>query len=317
MTVETLDLQRVALDYAGRGWHIIPLRQGDKRPAFPNHDATRCTGRDPRCRAAGRHVGWEERATTDPDRIRRAWSATPYNIGVATGPSGLVVIDLDTSKPGQDTAPWAAEGIHDGEDILAALCEQAGQEWPGGTYTVTTGRGGTHLYYQHPTIGPHLRNTQGGTTGSLGWLIDTRAHGGYVVAAGSTVSGNPYTVAWPVDPAPLPAWLADRLTPKPLPPQQPVTVELGTGRHAAYVRAAIARQIEQVTTAPEGTRNRALYLSALALGQLVAGGALSEQDVTGVLTRAAVDSGLWQREARRTIASGLRAGVARPRSVAA
>ncbi len=109
-------LLAAALAYAARGWHVFPLRPGDKRPAFPAHPANRCDGSDPRCRAG--HAGWEQRATTDPDRIRRAWTARPYGIGIACGPSGLVVIDLDTPKDDQTTS---------GVRTFGALCEHAGQ----------------------------------------------------------------------------------------------------------------------------------------------------------------------------------------------
>ncbi|GIH21479.1 bifunctional DNA primase/polymerase [Rugosimonospora africana] len=312
MTSTTLALQQIALDHAARGWHVFPLRPGDKRPAFPAHDATRCTGQDPRCRTAGRHVGWEQRATTDPARIRRAWAAAPYNVGVATGPSGLLVVDLDTPKPGQTPPAGLPEGCHDGADMFADLCQHADQPWPA-TYTVTTGRGGTHLYYRHPAAGPRLRNT----AGTLGWLIDTRAAGGYVVAAGSVVNGRPYSVAWSGDPAPLPAWLAERLTPRPLPPQRPVTVELGTGRPAAYLDAAIRQSLQAIATAPEGTLNRTLYGASVALGQLVAGGALDSRDTETLLLNAATAAHHPAGPAVRTIRSGFRAGAARPRSVAA
>jgi hypothetical protein len=202
-------------------------------------------------------------------------------------------------------------------DVLCLLAEQAGTAVDWDTYTVTTPRGGTHLYYQHPAGEPLLRNTSGDHGNGLGWLIDTRAHGGYVVAAGSTINGRPYTVAHHADPTPLSAWLAERLTPKPLPPQQPVVVDLGAGRRAAYLQAAIRGQVGAVTRAGNGGRNAALYASAVALGQLVAGGALTEQDVTGLLTQAALSAGLRPAETAHTIASGLRAGAHRPRSVAA
>ncbi|QKW12388.1 bifunctional DNA primase/polymerase [Verrucosispora sp. NA02020] len=305
------DLLAAALAHAARGWHVFPLRSDDKRPAFPDHPADQCTGRDPRCRTAGRHLGWEPRATCDPDRIRRAWSVHAYGIGIACGPSRLVVIDLDIRKPGQ-TMPPGYEGYGSGLRVLTELAARHGGTIDP-TYTATTGRRGTHLYYQHPATGPELRNT----AGMLGPMVDTRAYGGYVVAAGSTVAGRPYTVDLDTDPAPLPEWLAPLLAPAPLPPQRPVVVDLGTGRRAAYVDAAIRRQVTEITTAAPGRRNHTLYVSAVALGQLVAGGALTEDDATSVLTNAAQAAGLRPAETARTIASGLRAGARRPRSVAA
>ncbi|MFG2060462.1 bifunctional DNA primase/polymerase [Micromonospora sp. NPDC048871] len=322
-------LLATALAHAERGWHIFPLRPNDKRPAFPDHPTDQCTGRDPRCRAG--HVGWEDRATTDPDRIRRAWSTRPYGIGIACGPSGLVVVDLDVPKSNADIPPPEWAGVCDGRDVFAILADRHGTPtgWIAGfgpddtaptgvdhTYTVLTGSGGTHLYYRHPNIGPQLRNTTG-DRGGLGWKVDTRAHGGYVVAAGSTAAGRPYTVARDCDPAPLPDWIAAGTAPPPLPPQRPVVVDLGTGRRAAYVDAAIRRQVAEVTTATPGSRNQALYVSAVALGQLVAGGALAQDDAEAVLTDAAHTAGLRPAETARTIASGLRAGARRPRSVAA
>ena len=303
-TMSDNPLLTAALGHAERGWHVFPLRPDDKRPAFPDHTADDCTGRDPRCRAAGHHLGWEPRATCDPDRIRRAWTARPYGIGLACGPSRLVVADLDTRKDGT-AGPT-------GLDTLADLAAQhaAGID---ATYTVTTGRGGTHLYYRHPEDGPALRNT----AGTLGPMVDTRAHGGYVVAAGSTVAGRPYVVDLDTDPAPLPAWLAALLAPAPLPPQRPVVVDLGTGRAGGYVRAAVAREVDRVTTAAAGERNRALYIAAVALGQLVAGGALGEDDAQSVLEQAGVTAGLRTAEAYRTVRSGLTAGAHRPRKVAA
>jgi hypothetical protein len=310
---DTAALLSAALAAAERGWPVFPLRPGDKRPAFPDHDAARCTGADPRCRTG--HTGWQARATTDPGRIRRAWSATPYNVGIATGPAALVVVDLDTPKPGQDPPLTLREThrVRDGSDMFALLCEQAGVPAPRDTYTVTTGRGGTHLYYRHPHTGPELRNT-GGT---LGWLIDTRAHGGYVVAAGSTVAGRPYTVAHDTGPARLPGWLAETLHPAPLPPQRPVTVPLAADRHGAYLRSAVTRELARVTGSPPHGHNNALYQAAVALGQLVAGGQLGEDDVTAWLTDAATRVGQRPRETARTIGSGLRTGAKRPRTVAA
>jgi Bifunctional DNA primase/polymerase, N-terminal len=289
-------LLRNALDHAARGWHVFPLTPGAKTPAVK---------------------AWETRATTNADRIRRCWTAGPFNIGIATGPSDLVVVDLDKPKPGQQAPPeWAqVEGVHDGADAFAVVCERAGQPYPGGTYTVTTGRGGTHLYYGQSGDGPHLRNT----AGTLGWLIDTRAHGGYVVAAGSVVNGHSYAVAHDADPLPLLAWLAKALTAASLPPQEPVTVTLPANRAGAYLRAAIDRNcaaVREAGKAGEGRRNQALYGASVALGQLVAGGGLSAHDAIAVLLDAATEAGLGQGEARRTVVSGFRAGARRPRTLA-
>ncbi|MFC7591275.1 bifunctional DNA primase/polymerase [Nonomuraea antimicrobica] len=77
------DRTRYALAAARRGWHVFPVAIGDKPPAKGFTD-------------------WGANATTDPDLIRRWWTRAPYNIGIACGPSGLVVVDLDTQKPGME-----------------------------------------------------------------------------------------------------------------------------------------------------------------------------------------------------------------------
>ena len=60
-----------------------------------------------------------------------------------------------------------------------------------------------------------------------------------------------------------------------------------------------------------------LYLAATALGQLVAGGALDEQHAKQLLGQGGVDAGLTSAETRLTIASGLKNGARRPRTLAA
>ncbi|WP_128382395.1 bifunctional DNA primase/polymerase [Streptomyces cavernae] len=284
---------QAAQNLAARGWHVFPLAPAAKQPAVR---------------------AWEKRATTDADRIARCWSCGPYNIAIATGPARLVVLDLDTPKDAGDIPPppWNEASITDGTETLAALCERHGRPYPSDTYTVRTGSGGTHLYFTAPE-GVELRNS----AGKLGWKVDTRAGGGYVVAAGSIVGGGPYRVLRDQPPAPLPRWIADLLRPTPLPPATPVTVQLGGGRRAAYLRSAINAELAKVTDSQPGERNIVLYRASVALGQLVAGGALSAGDVTTWLAAAAAQVGQGGREARNTIASGLRAGAKRPRSVTA
>lgn len=294
---EPLALHRAARAAAAQDWRVFPLIPGDKRPAI----------RD-----------WAERATLDPERIARCWAHAPYNIGIATGPSRLVVVDLDQPKSAEDAPPaeWAERGVTSGADVLAVLCERHGQTYPAATYTVRTWSGGTHLYFAAPE-GEPLRNTTGDNGKGLGWKVDTRAVGGLVVAAGSIVNGRPYEIVSRAPVAPLPRWLAELLRPAPLPPQKPISVAIPYDRHGKWLRAAVNGELERVTGSGPKQHNNALYLASVALGQLVAGGELSEADVTEWLTTAALQVGQGEREARRTIASGLRAGAQRPRTVAA
>ncbi|MEU6544079.1 bifunctional DNA primase/polymerase, partial [Streptomyces sp. NPDC046859] len=247
-----------ALDAASHDWRVFPLIPGDKRPAVSD---------------------WETRATTDPDRITRAWSVAAFNVGIATGPSGLVVIDLDKPKHPGDTPPaaWAEYGVTDGADVLAVLCERHGQPFPADTYTVRTWSGGTHLYFAAPE-GEPLRNTAGDSARGLGWKVDTRAWGGLVVGAGSTFAGHPYEVTCNTPVAPLPEWLAELLRPAPLPPQTLITVALaGRGRRTAFLRSAINGEVERVTASGPHLHNNSLYIAAVALGQLAAGGELARR----------------------------------------
>ncbi|GAA2735961.1 bifunctional DNA primase/polymerase [Actinocorallia aurantiaca] len=290
-----------ALAAARRGWHVFPVAVGDKTPP--------------------KGVRWKQVATADPEKIRRMWGHRPYNIGISCGPSRLVVIDLDVPKPGEQPPPkWALPGIHDGSDVFAYVCEQAGQPMPLETFQVRTRRGGFHLYFTAPND-IRLTNTSDDHGNGLGWKIDTRAEGGYVVGPGSFVDlpdgTGTYEPVHTPDTAPLPAWLAERLQPAPLPPQRPVVVELTAGKRGAYLDVAINASLTAITQAPQGRRNATLYGASVALGQLVAGGSLAAAETEKLLTHAAVSTGQSESEARRTIRSGFRAGQSRPRRVPA
>jgi hypothetical protein len=147
-----------ALAAAERGWRVFPVVPAGKTPAIS---------------------GWQERATNDSRQIYRWWRGNiALNIGIATGQSGLVVVDLDHSRG--DVPPRRFGGARDGRDVLAMFAAEAGAELPTHTYTVST-PGGCHLYFRAP-VRVELRCT----AGTVGWRIDTRARGGYVVGAGST-----------------------------------------------------------------------------------------------------------------------------------
>jgi hypothetical protein len=181
----------VALDYAARGWAVIPLHTADA--------AGRCSCRSRACRNPGKHPrtgnGVKDRST-DSGQIRRWWSQWPEaNVGVATGAdSGLVVLDVDMDKKGFET--------------LDRLQAEHGPLPT--TPAVLSGGGGYHLYLRHP--GGRIANS----VGRLGQGLDLRGDGGYVVAPPSVhASGEKYVWA-PERPcdlplAPLPAWLRDRV----------------------------------------------------------------------------------------------------------
>ncbi|MGH4030848.1 bifunctional DNA primase/polymerase [Actinomycetota bacterium Odt1-20B] len=260
-------LLRAALDTAARGWHVFPLRPDDKRPA--GHAERFCYGTG-RC-AAG-HRKPEQRATTNPDLVTAAWSTWPYNIGIATGPSGLLVVDLDVLK-GEEQ-----EGAPDGATSLQALCERAGEPLPA-TYQVRTPSGGQHLYFTQPE-GVRLHSS----AGRLGHRIDTRGWGGYVVAPGSTTAQGAYTVTDDRPPVALPQWLCDALTAKPKP--QPHALPPLRGVRDGYAAAALRGEVHNVATAPDGRRNAVLLRAARALGRLVASGDLTRTEVEEALSRA-------------------------------
>ncbi|WP_019431907.1 bifunctional DNA primase/polymerase [Streptomyces sp. AA0539] len=297
-------LRLAALAAAECGWPVFPLRPGDKRPT--GHREADCP-RTGRCTDA--HQTPEQRATTDRALIERCWQHAPYNIGIATGPANLVVIDLDLPKDDTDTPPaeWAQPGVYDGADVLALLAEQHGQPMPVNTRTVRTRRGGLHLYFTAPS-GKTLRSSGG----RLGWKVDVRAWGGYVVGPHSMVGGRPYTVLNPRLPAPLPAWLGDLIAPPAAPRPTARTVLERRVVHAnAYTAKALHGELEKVLSAGEGGRNRAVYMAAFSLARFVASGDLSEQAVAEALIDAGCATGLPPGECRTAIRSGLTRGSQR------
>ena len=177
-----------------RGWRPFPA----DHPALP-----RCAGTGERCRRnrekygdcprekRGKHPvgGWGTMTASEPtDRMLTLWFGEELrNVGLACGPSGLLVLDED--KLG----------------ALEALAKKLGEVLPV-TYRVRTGRG-WHTYFEDPG------NEFGNSAGALAdYDIDVRGgkgSGGYVLAAGSTHwSGHVYEAEDPfVAPAPLPEWI--------------------------------------------------------------------------------------------------------------
>jgi replicative DNA helicase len=191
-TMSTLD---DALHYATLGFHVIPIKPGQKHPGIPD---------------------WQNIATDDPDTIRSWWTGpyTNYGIGIAPRSLGdryLFVIDIDEHDPAQS-----------GSDTLAAL-ETIHGELPE-TVTCLTPSGGRHLYY----YAPHpILNDQ---SGKLGAGIDIRGIGGQVLCPPTIHPEQHKPYLWELDREPgvypigyAPQWLLDMLTPSQ--PVKPVRIE--------------------------------------------------------------------------------------------
>jgi hypothetical protein len=167
------ELHEAAAGYARRGWRVLPLHAAINGMCSCG---TTCSspGKHPRTKHGVKD------ATADLGTIKKWWSDWPdANVGVATG-NGLVVLDIDPDKGGEDS-----------------LRELLGADEPWDTSVVATGGGGLHFYF---TSDKAIRNRVGVRPG-----VDVRGQGGYVVAPPSNhVSGGSYSwqkeaalAAWP------------------------------------------------------------------------------------------------------------------------
>ncbi|MFF4909803.1 bifunctional DNA primase/polymerase [Streptomyces sp. NPDC001260] len=296
-------LLAAALNAAERDWRVHPLRPGGKASALHGEHACPRTGE-----CADGHVKWEQRATTDPDRIRAAWSAGAFNVGIAPGPSGLVVVDLDVPKEEEQKGSSAAPC---GATSFMALCERAGEPWPT-TYTVRTPSGGMHLYFTAP---PDVRLHN--TARTVAPYVDTRAWGGNVVAAGSLTPQGAYEVADEAPVAALPAWLLARFQNPPTPKAASAPL-LIPGQATRRATVALERETAAVHGTSEGGRNNRLLAGARALGRFVAWGEITRDAVEEAFQAAGEAAGLSATECRTTIRSALDWSIrtCRPREAA-
>lgn len=151
----TCSLQEAALQYAERGWCVLPVHE-------PTGDGG-CSCADLKCKHQGKHPrtrrGFKD-ATTCPDQIRTWWKQWPSaNIGIATGSvSGVWVLDIDPRNGGSD-------GLVDLEAEHGNLPA---------TLTVCTGGDGYHLYFEHTEVEIGCPKLLPG--------VEVKGTGGYVVA---------------------------------------------------------------------------------------------------------------------------------------
>lgn len=234
-------------------------------------------------------------ASRDEATVERMWAAHPGAlIGVPTGgASGIYVVDCDVDKDTGETL---------GEHTLCRLGF-------GDLFPVTPGcitqSGGLHLYFRHPGAG------YGNTAKRIAPGVDTRGDGGYVIVPPSRTAGGQYRSRGTLDPKNLPE-LPEGLRKLLTGPAAP-KIDTGPNGTDKWADAALRNELAGLLAAPEGQRNHALNKAAFALGQIVAGGGLSEALVRDRLTAAAQGIGLDARETAATINSGLGKGMTEPR----
>lgn len=267
------------LDALARGFAVFPLLPRGKAPLTAH--------------------GHKD-ASTDLDQIRAWCAATPdANVGLAV-PLGVVVVDVDSAKGG-DEALAKLEAVN---DPLPA------------TLTAQTGGGGWHRLYRLPDDCGELVQR------SLVTNVDTRVGGrGYVVGAGSShPDGGVY--AWQdgcETMADCPAWVVGMLRASQPPKQRTRTSLMLIDPNSipdAYVRRALEREVEQVANVSEGNRQAALYRASCSLGKYVGAGVLARGATTEALLDAAAASGVLaddgEAKCQRQVDRGFAFGAGNP-----
>lgn len=206
------------------GYYIFPIRQDGKIPL----------------------VKWSTESTCSVLAVDSWWSSYPHdNIGIDTGRSGLLVVDLDSTE-----AALAFQELWDKHE-------------PGEPSLVVATRRGWHLYFD--ATARHLRNT----AGKLGCGIDTRGGGGMVIAPGSMVQGVPYEVVSGnlSDVPALPDWLYRRLRPKPQTVSQRREKTHLFKPSTFQAQRALRQWCAKIISAPHGEQNTRINLAAFVLGR--------------------------------------------------
>ncbi|KAB2351620.1 bifunctional DNA primase/polymerase [Actinomadura rudentiformis] len=337
---------RLALDLAANGWHVFPLNPRDKRPlanCLDCRDNPTCSTGDYRgcpCLPDGQWCHGVRAATTNPDHITTWWRRVPGAVpAIATGPSRLILIDLDTHTdqpppdpatqllPGirltPDQVPGGLDTVRDGADVLRLLAHLRGRPhpWPAGPehqpVSVVTPSSGRHLWYRAPDLPDGVRLRQ--ALGELGWQIDIKAAWSYGIAPGATTPAGTYTIraGTPVSPGQMPDWLTREILrviqPPPRPPAPPPTPAPPSQqqRAAAYLTTVIERGTTELATLTDG-RKTALSALAFKAGGLLTWAGLNYDHIHHQLVNAGIAAGLDERAADRIVHRALTNGLARP-----
>jgi hypothetical protein len=340
---------RVAHWLASQGIHVHPLIPGRKipprgcprcwrgtrekpNPSYVGHASLECP-----CIQAGRYCHGVLAATTDHALIDAWWQDMPKaGVGVATGKSGLLILDVDqhdVSRPEDDTilpglpipSGIDTSTIMNGQDVLALLCEIRGVPVPtftDSTMTVRTPSGGLQLWYRVDHDAPWTPSA-----GKLGWQLDVRAGRSYGIAPGTVTAAGTYTALGSCRTvADLPSWLAADLArtghrqqppaPRPAPGTWAPKVTPDGNR---LVAEAFRKSLENVANAGGGTISDTLNGVSYYLGRFVGAGYLRQEAVHDAITEAAAHAGVNpdERKAQDTIRRGIEAGMRQPRQIGA
>ncbi|MFI6485724.1 bifunctional DNA primase/polymerase [Nonomuraea sp. NPDC050663] len=334
---------------ARQGWPVHPLAPGRKTPAANCRDCRQADhpGNECPCHQAGRWCHGFHAATTDAERITDWWTRSSQSgVGVACGPAGLVVIDIDAHRDAVPDRGHLLPGIPIPEEVdlaglasgyhtlglLAALRGAPDPAHDTNTLRVRTPSGGLHVWYR--TNVPLLCSAGSNSGRALAWQVDIRASGGYIIAPGTRTTNGTYTA---VDdcrqPQLLPLWLLKELvrtghlrqpdqpapsTPR-VPPRALQALIRAGGRRGTALRTldAVLEGITACSAVPEGAAfttklNRAAYT----VGGLVAAGYVTQAEAESLLTEAADYARPGQhRRCQSIIRSGLAAGARRPLSL--
>jgi hypothetical protein len=298
LVIDNTTVVGCALTYAERGWHVFPSPPGEKKGIY---GASPSNGNRP----------WG--MTMNAAEIRHYWREHPNaNVCIVTGAvSGIFVVETDTAAGHGDGVDGAAE--------LAKLEAQHGA-LPA-TLEAISPSGSVHRYYRHPGADIKVMSR------SIAKGIDCKGDGGMVVGPPSVKPGKG-VYAWRNDLpiAEAPQWLLKLVAKEPvqsISQAAAARVKRPTGGSSGFSRpyldAVMREEIDLVTGATKGDRNRQLNKSTFNLAQFVGAGALTEDEVEDAMLSAAIACGLHRDDGgglaacKRTIASGMKDGKASPR----
>lgn len=284
-----LSIPEAAAKWCEYSWTPFPVRTRDKHPLIKWGPGSTALPTSPA----------EARVLFQELEARHG----PVMIGIALPPD-IVVLDID-HRPERG---WQADEIRERlfwDFVVLGDAPEA-----------KTPSGGRHVWLRLPK-GATARNW----TSAHGRFpvdgVDIRTKGGFVIVPPSIradggayqwLSGDPWIPR--ADPG-----LARALQPAPAP--EPIPINCSHGKLDRYVEVALERELTAVRLCPKGGRNDQLFRSSAGLGSLVGAGLIPKPVAERGLLEAASRCGLVGDDgpgaARATIASGLKAGMARPR----